>query len=160
LLHFFEDNHSTEFDLYGFSWDESLKTFKGKIENKIDCLKSYKFCVAYENGKEIPGYITEKIFNAFEAGCIPIYWGASNINDYIPQNCFISRESFKDNEELYNFMTNMTEAQYLDYLKNINNFLSSEKAQLFSSNHFVEVIIEAMEVTSQSYMKEDEHSSQ
>lgn len=29
-------------------------------------------------------YVTEKVYDALTAGCIPTYWGASNVADYIP----------------------------------------------------------------------------
>lgn len=31
-------------------------------------------------------YVTEKVYDAFVAGCVPIYWGAPNIHDFIPHN--------------------------------------------------------------------------
>jgi|TARA_B110000114_G_C15076539_1_gene392073 alpha-1,4-fucosyltransferase len=37
------------------------------------------------------GYVTEKIFNAFLSGSIPIYDGAPNIMDYIFPNSFIQQ---------------------------------------------------------------------
>jgi GR25 family glycosyltransferase involved in LPS biosynthesis len=37
-------------------------------------LKSYRFCLAYEN-ESTPGYTTEKLLHAKAAGCVPIYWG-------------------------------------------------------------------------------------
>jgi hypothetical protein len=30
-------------------------------------------------------YVSEKVYDALAAGCIPIYWGAPNIGTYIPQ---------------------------------------------------------------------------
>lgn len=29
-------------------------------------------------------YVTEKVYDAFVAGCVPIYWGAANIAHFIP----------------------------------------------------------------------------
>lgn len=36
----------------------------------IDFMKGYKFCICFENSIAL-GYLTEKIVNAFRAGCIP-----------------------------------------------------------------------------------------
>ena len=63
----------------------------------------------YENIKGLNGYITEKIFDAFVAGNVPIYWGASDINEYIPDNCFIDRRNFINHEQMYKFLINMKE---------------------------------------------------
>jgi hypothetical protein len=41
---------------------------------KLEFLKNYKFCIAYEN-ESSRGYTTEKYLHAKAAGCIPIYWG-------------------------------------------------------------------------------------
>ena len=37
--------------------------------------RSYRFCLVMEN-EYVAGYVTEKILNAFLAGCIPIYYGS------------------------------------------------------------------------------------
>lgn len=48
-------------------------------------LKDYKFCLCYEN-ESSEGYITEKLLHAKAAGCIPIYWGASDVSkDFAPE---------------------------------------------------------------------------
>lgn len=60
----------------GGKWKNNI----GKIvHNKIEWLKDYKFNLCYENSS-YPGYLTEKIFDAFAAGCIPIYWGDNSLN--------------------------------------------------------------------------------
>jgi len=43
-------------------------------DDKIKHLKDYQYNICPENSK-YPGYHTEKIFQALEAGCIPLYWG-------------------------------------------------------------------------------------
>jgi Glycosyltransferase family 10 (fucosyltransferase) C-term len=43
----------------------------------------YKFCVAMENSIE-PDYISEKIWDALAAGCIPIYLGARSARNIVP----------------------------------------------------------------------------
>lgn len=46
------------------------------VENKEKFLSKYKFNLAIENTNS-PGYVTEKIVQAWAAGCIPIYWGVA-----------------------------------------------------------------------------------
>lgn len=147
-IEFFENNHPEDFDLFGGGWPESYKTYRGglpgSLGGKVEKLKGYKFALAYENGKEIPGYVTEKIFDCFSAGVVPIYWGAPNVTSYIPKNCFVAREDFKSHEELYAFLTAMTKEQYMEYLKNIRTFLASDQAQVFSSDNFVKIMMEML----------------
>jgi alpha(1,3/1,4) fucosyltransferase len=46
-------------------------------DNKVDYLKDFVFNICPENSST-SGYVTEKLLESFEAGCIPIYWGDSN----------------------------------------------------------------------------------
>lgn len=50
------------------------------IENKNAWLKNYKFNLCFENSSQ-KGYVTEKIIQAFAAGCVPIYWGDGSLCD-------------------------------------------------------------------------------
>ena len=144
IIQFFE-KRPQDFDLYGTGWKKKYKTWKGPIVDKLQVLKNYKFCIAYENTKEVQGYISEKIFDCFAAGVVPIYWGASNITDYIPENCFIDRRKFKDNESLVRFLKKMTKLEYEAYLKHAALFLQSEKAQVFHSDHFIKTFMKAFD---------------
>src|SRR5205823_2205241 len=94
---------------------------------KLNTYKKYRFCICFENTHTIPGYITEKIFDVFAAGCVPIYWGPDNIEEYIPEGCFIDYRKFKSDEEMLEFITSMQEDEYNQYIKNIRRFLKSEK---------------------------------
>lgn len=138
-IEYFETQHCEDFDLYGKGWT-SYKNYRGSIIKKIDVLTKYKFCICYENIKEIPGYITEKVFDCFRCGCVPIYWGAENVTDYIPANCFIDRRNFASEEELYQFMNNMDKTTHQQYLHNIQQFLQSPAAQLFSIDTFSQIM--------------------
>jgi hypothetical protein len=144
VIQFFEDKPAV-FDFYGFLWEEKgYKNYKGTIQNKLDTLKNYRFSVCYENMRDVKGYITEKIFDCFAAGVVPIYWGASNVTDYIPKNCFIDRRDFKDIAEVYHHIRTMDKATYETYLKNIQAYLQSDQAQLFSIEMFNVIFLEAV----------------
>ena len=49
--------------------------------NKHDFIKQFKFNICPENSNHHL-YVTEKIFQAIDAGCIPIYWGGDNNPEY------------------------------------------------------------------------------
>ena len=150
IIKFFEKNHPTEFDFYGRHWYDNIfpkfKTFKGEIKQAKTPLRNYKFSICYENIKNINGYITEKIFDCFEYGCVPIYLGASNITDYIPANCFIDARNFNNLDDLYTFITSITEEEHNDYIQNIRNYLQSDSAKLFSSDTIAKIMKEAVNV--------------
>ena len=54
----------------------------------IKLISSYKFVLCKENSTR-EGYLTEKIFNAFMAGTIPIYIGPPDMDNYINPECYI-----------------------------------------------------------------------
>jgi alpha(1,3/1,4) fucosyltransferase len=144
-IRFFEQAGEAGFEFYGRKWDPALfKSYRGAPEDKIGTIKHYRFCICYENMKDTPGYITEKIFDCFAAGVIPVYWGASNVQDYIPPECFIDRRKFASMEKLYTFMKAMTEEEHAGYIDRIKAYLVSEKSQLFSQEHFLEIFCDAM----------------
>jgi alpha(1,3/1,4) fucosyltransferase len=138
VILFFEEMGGDDFEFYGRKWEGcGYKNYKGAIEDKGTVLKNYRFAICYENIKEIRGYVTEKIFDCFACGVVPVYWGASNIEDYVPSSCFIDQRKFSSNEELYAFLKKMPKEEYEGYLERIKNFLQSEKASLFSQENFL-----------------------
>lgn len=158
-IRWFEKYKPNDFDLFGTNWNRlylpflnlnvpsslipsrAFTSYRGTVESKIDTLKKYKFSICYENAKDIPGYITEKIFDSFFAGCVPVYWGANNITKHIPADCFIDRRVFDDHHSLYEYLANMPESEYFRYIEAIRTYLVSEKASSFSSAHFVSTIV-------------------
>ncbi len=150
MIRFFEQ-YPEEFDLYGHYWEKrQYRSWKGVWEGeKGDLLKRYKFCICYENMRDIPGYVTEKIFDCLAAGVIPIYWGASNIEKYVPPDCWIDRRQFASEEALYTFLKSIDSEMYQKYLDRAEIFLTSKEAQLFSHDHFVESMFKALQPQSQ-----------
>jgi alpha(1,3/1,4) fucosyltransferase len=68
-------------------------------DNKIEYLKDFVFNICPENSST-SGYVTEKLFESFEAGCIPIYWGDSNPeSDIINHKRIIFWQEEGDNKE-------------------------------------------------------------
>lgn len=51
-------------------------------------IQNYKFMICFEN-KSQPNYFTEKLINAYYGKTIPIYWGCSNVSDYINMNSIL-----------------------------------------------------------------------
>jgi hypothetical protein len=146
-IRYFEKKHCKDFVFYGRGWDEnSFRRYGGAVENKYETLKQFRFSLCYENIKKQPGYITEKIFDCFAAGCVPVYLGAPNITKYIPRNCFIDRSKFRNYEELSRYLRNMKEDEYNQYIENIRAFLQSEKARCFSPEFFAQTVLQCLEL--------------
>lgn len=174
-IRWFERNHPENFDLFGRGWKNNqimnkiahlpglcyltrifndifryYPSYRGKIKTKNEILKEYKFCICYENAKDIPGYITEKIFDCFFSACVPIYWGANNVHDHIPSNTFIDRRKFSSYEELYEYISHMPENEYENYLQNIAKFLRSDQIIQFSAECFAKTIVKQITLDQKS----------
>ena len=151
MIEFFETKPDEDFEFYGAPKGDfgKHKNYRGPIPGKhsgpekIEVLKNYKFCVCFENCHHLQGYVTEKIFGCFAAGCIPIYWGAPNIDSYVPRDCYIDYRDFASKEHLYYYLKMMTKEVYEQYLSRIRTYLKSHKAALFSREYFEKIICEA-----------------
>jgi hypothetical protein len=72
-----------------FTPDNPFVTPISDFPNNYKIFNQFAFNVAMEN-TIAPGYITEKIGNAFKSGSVPIYWGASEINEFFNPQSFIN----------------------------------------------------------------------
>lgn len=144
FLRQFTEKYPNQINIYGGGWSKKEirnieKVYMGKAVDKEEVLSNYKFCLCFENAI-FPGYVTEKIFDAMLAGSIPIYCGALDIEKFIPKDCFINLNDLNNIEKLYQFLTNMSELTYNQYLLQIKNYLLSDKYKHFSSSYFVETV--------------------
>lgn len=167
VIRFFEKKYPKEFDLYGIGWDKvrlngifkifkkipyiwnripftTYSSYRGSVANKKEVMSKYKFAICYENVRDLNGYITEKIFDCFFSGTVPIYWGASNITDYIPKDCFVDRRQFKTNEELYEHIINISDEEYITIIKNIEKYLNKQTDGNFSCNMFSKIVCDSI----------------
>ena len=78
---------------------DELKTVYGDDKRKY--VHEFKFNICPENANRF-GYVTEKIFDAFRAGSIPIYYGSDNNPEegIINKNAVLFWNPDSDNEEL------------------------------------------------------------
>lgn len=110
------------------------------VDDKLEFQKQYKFSLAFENSST-PGYITEKIIQAWEAGTVPIYWGANDIGIEFNERALININSFTDlnaaieeikkidnNDELYLELLKQPiqkENKREQYCSDVQNFLNN-----------------------------------
>lgn len=115
--------------------------WRGFAKDKAAVLETAKFSICYENAV-LPGYITEKIFDCFFAGCVPVYHGAPNVSDYIPPATFIDRTQFASHHDLHAYLRGMSAAEYSGYRVAIADYLASDAAQLFGAKRLSNVFLE------------------
>jgi len=157
-IEYFEKKFKDQFDLYGIGWNEPathgqhyLKTlvpfyssYKGTVKRKSDIFPKYRFALCYENAI-LPGYITEKIFDCMRSDCVPIYLGAPNINEYLPQDTYIDRRKFSDDEQLASYILSIDEVKYEHYREGITEYLSSNEFSSFLCTTLAETIVKVIE---------------
>ena len=137
---------------HSFLKDKTINSDRGKIDfldqyddilkdkscynspELIQIYSQYKFIICFENSKT-DGYVTEKIFNVFLSGSIPIYDGAPNITDYIVPGSFIQYDNnivkkvtmLANNKVLYSAIINKDKTKELNYdcmnKLNVNEYL-------------------------------------
>jgi hypothetical protein len=131
------------FGVFGKMFSNYFKSYRGKISNKNDTLSSYKFSFCLENAFNVPGWITEKIFDSLFSGCVPIYFGEDNIAQFVDDGCFIDYRKYDNIEELHKYLFSISEEEYTIYINNIKKFLSrkaSEDNYEFGIPYFIETI--------------------
>ena len=168
VIRHFEAHAPELFTLYGHGWDippvqpgawgriakrlnewrrrwrpefKPFPSYQGKVRRKADVLERARFCICYENSRGSPGYVTEKIFDCFVSGCVPVYIGTPHAEPAIPAACFIDGERFASPAELLAFLRSTSPAQFADYQRAMRRFLASPASQRFSNAHFCQRIV-------------------
>jgi hypothetical protein len=74
-----------------------------EYDEKLDFIKNYKFVFAFENSS-YPGYLTEKIMDAFYVNSVPLYWGSPTVDLDFNENSFINAGKFRTIQDLVNYI--------------------------------------------------------
>lgn len=137
--------------LYGINWDKKKSlstnlfvkiraTNPQPIDDKIKTLENYRFALCFENCI-YPGYLTEKIFDCFFAGTIPIYYGAPDIQEYIPKECFIDFRDFNDFAKLNSFLEGIDKKVASKYYDATTKFLKAGEFHKFTDLNLADRIM-------------------
>jgi hypothetical protein len=167
ILDWYERHAPADFHLYGRGWERPAAlpgrlgrvrnqlrkilarflpakspyaTWRGPVDDKIELLTRARFCLAHENCRDLAGYVTEKLFDCFRAGCVPIYVGPKEIAELVPAGCFIDGRAYETPAELDDFLRTLDDAAYRGYQERIRAFLLSAQAKPFSQDHFADVL--------------------
>jgi hypothetical protein len=103
-------------------------------KDKIEFMSTRKFNLCCENG-QYPGYVTEKLLDAYMANTVPIYWGSPTVHrDFYPESMVWLNEPDKFDEVLeglkayhggniLHFIMNNPLHNIPNEFMNLNNFL-------------------------------------
>lgn len=118
----FTDEYPGVLDLYGRNegaFDlSSIDIYKGPLVSKWDSLNPYEYAFAFENICE-PNYMSEKFNDAIIVGCVPVYWGMTNIGDYYPEGSFIELNITKEDapQKLMEIISGDHRGKHMEALK-------------------------------------------
>lgn len=92
-------------DLYGPISDGKF------LKDKFSVAQNYKYTVCFENDL-YPGYVTEKLLEAYVTGTVPIYWGDLGNDQSINRDSFINMKDFRTLDEFVDFIDNIDDVKY------------------------------------------------
>lgn len=152
---YFEAHYPGQFDFYGTGWEGTdHPCYRGTVESKAETFHNYRFALCFENTRMKKDYITEKIWDCLCAQIVPVYLGAENIRDYIPENCFIDYSEFSSDEELATYLLDMNETSYQSYLDAATRLLNTDVRHQFSGELYAHDILNAVATSNGFQMTE------
>lgn len=132
--------------------------YKGSVQDKMEVLRKARFCICPENCYDevySHGYFSEKMPDAWFGGCVPLYMGCYNIDDFnIPKESYIDLRKFvtKTQEstnvmhsQIQDVVNNYTESDYTRMIQSTNDFMNREDGlyYLISSKRAYKEIIKS-----------------
>ncbi len=106
------------------------RSYKGAVSDKVLAMSSYRVALVIENSSE---FLSEKLFDAWFAGCIPVYLGPKVESFGIPKGLLVQVE----NPSLDEIQKSIDVAFSIDhemFLRDVRSFLSSNCRQNWKSD--------------------------
>lgn len=100
-----------------------LKAYRGPCDSKLATLSGYRFSLCLEN-MPMRGYVTEKIFDCFYSGTVPVYQGGADVAEFVPADTFIDARDFASWSDLWLAIKDMSDAQWQGYRERARTFLA------------------------------------
>jgi hypothetical protein len=113
--------------------------WRGSAKSKSQTLARYRFALCFENSV-LKGWMTEKLFDCFFVGTVPVYWGAPDTLDWVPAESFIDMRQFADFAELRAFLKALTVADEQRYRDAARAYLESPRFDAFRRHTFAELV--------------------
>jgi hypothetical protein len=142
------------FHLFGTGWEQPSGLSKQyflaaqqagakPVKDKLKTMSNFKFALCFENCI-FPGYVTEKIFDCFFAGCVPIYYGAPDITDFVPPETFIDFRNFREMASLDEYLRGLSETNASHYLISARHYLTEHEFDNFHQDTFAKQLMDIL----------------
>jgi hypothetical protein len=113
--------------------------WRGAAKSKSETISRYRFALCFENSV-LRGWMTEKLFDCFFAGTVPVYWGSPDVTDWVPPECFIDMRRFEGFDDLRRYLHALTPVQEDGYREAARAYLASPRFDPFRRATFAELI--------------------
>lgn len=146
-----EKNAIDFLDIFGSGWhgekiswckfyrNPPYRCWRGKTKiSKHELCSQYRFVIAFENFQGRRGYISEKIFDALQAGSVPVYLGDEEISKFVPSKAFVDARNFLTMGDLLSYLELCPENEWKAMRQAGQEFLISEAFLPFSDDAFAE----------------------
>lgn len=106
------------------------------VQDRLEVLSSFRFSLAFENWEGRADYITDRVFDAFLAGVVPVYHGDHAIENVLPEGCYVDARKFRRHKELLDYLSSVN-AEEWERMRDVGaTFLKGEVALQFSDISF------------------------
>lgn len=138
--------------VYGSGWEAAASSLGPGVHvagidrehSTVDLLQRHTFALVVENVDAL-GYVSEKLYDCFMAGCIPIYYGNNDpVHVGIPTDMYIDLKAFESSAQLQQFLDTVDIASFKQRIH------SRREAVLryVSANYFAELVDSAVSTSS------------
>ncbi|MFN0191530.1 MAG: glycosyltransferase family 10 domain-containing protein [Aestuariivirga sp.] len=121
----------------GIAIDDTRNVDRNTTKNAF--LKGANFNLCPENSSS-DYYVTEKIWDCIQGGCLPVYYGNGTIHQVFPRDSFIDLKVFKTGKDLGDFISAMTFEEYcgrINACRHVLNHARLERLRAASWNRTV-----------------------
>lgn len=123
-------SHRSMWPPYWLNYRTLMSIYRGSCESKYEVLSRYRFCLCFEN-MAMQGYITEKLFDCFYAGTIPLYLGAKNISNLVPPAAYVDCRKFASWKEMCDKVMTLSGKEIDDMRMAGRAFLQSDEGMKY-----------------------------
>lgn len=110
--------------------------YRGAPRDKVDFMSQYKVALVIENSREL---MTEKIFDAWFAGCIPVYVGPELGVFEIPEELVVTADPSV--KSIKRALDRAFEINHEDFLTRLNHFMGSPARKPWKSKDSLQYIL-------------------
>jgi len=130
IARWFHERSSIGMDVYGMPPFEDLPNYIGELPLDTNRAKmaEYRYAVCFENAHDpfwTAGMFSERLLHCIESRTVPVYYGCSTIESYVPPDCYVDYREFENFERLSDYLDNMAPDEYAGYIDAMDRWYAS-----------------------------------